>query len=189
MENTGMNLTKNGFLVVEDKDINRNMGYTGVYGDVWPLNDIHSITELFHYLGIIRNKDLDQTACVEVTTDFDLVINYWKNCKYNNPNTRLLLIYSDIKTPKINIFNNSDFDFLGYDVAYAGGDYYSAIHQDLLVRILPELIEWRKKLNYNLLFDDYNEANQFLKERGLLKNGIETYGELFVLGVANYHQK
>lgn len=44
--------------------------------------------------------------------------------------------------------------FLGYDIAYLGGDYYSPILNGLLVNSHPDLVnEFRSVLNENLLFE------------------------------------
>lgn len=55
--------------------------------------------------------------------------------------------------------------FLGYDVAYPGGDYYSAILNGLFCNPHPALsAAYRTKLNRSGLFDDRTPALSYLKE-------------------------
>ena len=70
--------------------------------------------------------------------------------------------------PKVNCTYNN-MTYLGYDYAYAGGSYYSAIYSDIYCRKIEGLSGIQ--LNKNGLLDSELEMNIFINKRNdLIKN-------------------
>ena len=65
--------------------------------------------------------------------------------------------------------------FIGYDYAYSGGSFYSAVNNDVISKRIPNFINFR--LNQHGLFETYDEINHFVKLRELLKDDIYTFEE------------
>lgn len=182
-------LTMNGFVVVEDDKGTLELKYRGIYGIVWPLKSLPSIRDiqLEKALGIDYFLTTEATINAEVTINWEAALQYWKYCKSKKLLVRLLRIETILTKPSMRTPPNTGWEFLGYDVSYVMGDFYSAIHQDLLTRTLGELRTWKNRLNKNQLFDDYQTASDFINERSLLgSEKIETNGVFFVVRLFNY---
>ncbi len=81
----------------------------------------------------------------------------------------MLLCETDKVKPKLSI-NNWRTKFIGYDYAYSGGSYYSAVYSDVYLKRIEQLIKF--KLNSNGLFDDIEKLNEFIKLReSMMCNG------------------
>ncbi len=63
-----------------------------------------------------------------------------------------------------------DGEFLGYDYAYSGGSYYSAVLNDIVSKRIEEFSNIR--LNKNGLFESYEEISKFIEARNRIKNYI-----------------
>lgn len=169
-------LVRNGFLVVQS--LLDGQVYQGVSGYIWPLNDTS-----YKHLGIsykIRNS-------VEVATDWIATYRYWRNCRDKNINARLLLLETVIAHPKIDFPLSASWEYIGYDLSYVEGDFYSAIDQEILKKNSP-FQDWQKKINTTGLFTTYKDASDFLKFRQhVVSKNIETYGELYAIRVFRYN--
>lgn len=182
-------LTINGFIVVEDDSGVLDVGYKGIYGIIWPLKSLPSIRDahLEKALGIEYYLRNGRTIYVEVSLNWEATLEYWKYCLSENLLVRLLRIETILPNPCVRAPSNTNWEFLGYDVSCVTGDFYSAIHQDLLIRTIRELHKWKYRLNKNQLFDDFQTASDFFEERALLgSDKIETVGDFFIVRLFNY---
>ncbi|GAP16061.1 hypothetical protein LARV_03857 [Longilinea arvoryzae] len=182
-------LTVNGFIVVEDDQGVLDVKYRGIYGIVWPLKSLPSVEDplLEESLGIDHYLKSGETIYAEVTTNWEATLKYWEYCRSKMLLVRLLRIETILPMPFVSVPPKTQWEFLGYDVSCVSGDFYSAIHQDLLVRTLGDLQKWKNSLNKNKLFDDFQTASDFLLKRALLgADKIETIGDFFVVRLFNY---
>ena len=63
------------------------------------------------------------------------------------------------------VFSESEDSFLGYDLAYPGGDYYSAIFNGLIYRPNPTLVErYGSLINKYGLFSDHRVLSGYLAD-------------------------
>jgi hypothetical protein len=181
-----MNIPKfypNGFLVIEDLPGIKETNYSGIYGIPWSLEDYDkSGKEFISMLSISSNP-----GTANVATNWDVVYRYWKKT-LQYVNVRLLFIETPLQLPIIQKPENEGWTFEGYDLAYASGDLYSAVQQDLLVKKIPSLVKWFIKLNENRLFDTLEDVNAFAKSRQELTNGIETVGDFYIIRIYQYEE-
>jgi hypothetical protein len=176
-------LNINGFLVVKNPDPIKDVNYEGIYGISWPLEDFKELanSEVYNNLNIISAPD-----AAHVATDWDSTLIYWHICSDMGFISRLLMIETELSWPIIKPQNNVLWEFIGYDVAWAEGDLYSAIHQELFMIKVPDLLEWVGKLNNHGLFPDIHTANSYKNTRKLVKEGIEPFGNFFIIRVNKF---
>lgn len=70
----------------------------------------------------------------------------------------------DIGNPSILSSKSSSSNFLGYDIAYGGGDYFSAIKSGLFTIDDSFTQKYKPCLNKNGLLGDFSEADKYLSE-------------------------
>ena len=165
-----MNLYCNGWIIQKNKD----SFYKGIDGDNWFLNYEEMIDkEIVNYFD--ENIDLAwaDDEIVDVSNDF----NYIKKCvsiaKSKNIKYRVILCYTTREKPKVKD-DNLQTEFLGYDYAYSGGSYYSAVFNDIILRRIAIFNKF--KLNSNGLFKSYEEIMDFIVERN---KAIQNLGDLY----------
>lgn len=135
--------------------------YKGVEGDNWYLNDKYP--ELFEeYFCENIEKSWFDTDFVDVCTDIHFMEKYIELSKLNNIKFRVLLCETEKEKPQIqkNIWNTR---FIGYDYAYLGGSYYSAVLNDICLRKIQGFTKYI--LNDNGLFDDVVDIKDFIFHR------------------------
>lgn len=135
--------------------------YKGVEGDNWYLNDKYP--ELFEeYFCENIEKSWFDTDFVDVCTDIHFLEKYIELSKLNNIKFRILLCETEKENPQFqNIVWNTR--FIGYDYAYLGGSYYSAVLNDICLRKIQGLTKYI--LNDNGLFGDIANIKDFIFQR------------------------
>ena len=138
-----------------------NRDYKGVEGDNWYLNDIFpDIFEDFYCKNI--EKSWYDSDYVDVCNDYPFIKKYMELSKSENIKFRMLLCETDRVTPQLaNI--NWNIKFIGYDYAYSGGSYYSAVYNDVYLKRIPQFMNF--KLNCNGLFEDIDKITEFIRLR------------------------
>ncbi len=138
-----------------------NRTYKGVDGDNWYLNDIFpNVFEEFYSEYIERSwYDPD---CVDVCNDYLFIDRYIELSKSENIKFRMLLCETEKMKPQLPriIWPTK---FLGFDYAYLGGSYYSAVYNDVYHKRIAQLKDL--ELNSNGLFDDLTKVQEFIQKR------------------------
>ena len=144
-----------------------NDGYMGVEGDNWYLNDLYPNT-IGAYFDEHIARSWYKSDWVDVCNDIFFINEYINLSQRNKIDFRILLCETSCNSPKFDeTYNNMT--YLGYDYAYAGGSYYSAIYSDIYCRKIAGLSEIQ--LNQNGLLDSESEMNIFINKRNdLIKN-------------------
>ncbi len=95
---------------------------------------------------------------VSVCTDLSYIQKYISESQKRGIEYRLILCETEIPNPQ---FDAAGFEktFLGYDYAYTGGDYYSAVYQE------APYIFAHFALNENGLFETLDEMKAYLSDR------------------------
>lgn len=139
-----------------------NITYKGVEGDNWYLNNKYP--EIFEkvFEDSIEKSWYD-SEYVDVCNDEKFLREYIKLSKKNGIDYRLLLCETDRKYPNMQDFKGCVKKFLGYDYAYSGGSYYSAVFNDIFLGVSSRFKDF--KLNSNGLFQEYEEILSFIIER------------------------
>lgn len=141
-----------------------NRKYKGVDGYNWYLNDIYQ-----DILGKYFDENIDKSwyspDYVDVCSEEAFINNYIELSKRENINFRMILCETEKKYPKLEA-RICNAKFIGYDYAYSGGSYYSAVLNDICLRKIGEFA--KIKLNVFGLFDDLKNTNEFIKVRNQL---------------------
>ncbi len=95
---------------------------------------------------------------VAACTDMDYIRRYLEKSKELGIPYRLILCETDIPQPQFDP-QGLEKTFLGYDYAYTGGDYYSAVYQEM-----PYVFA-HFALNENGLFETQDEIRAYLADR------------------------
>lgn len=175
----------NGYLIVSPRT-SSEINYQGVYGITWPLED---------HVSEYNTNFLDELGLkmylfgVEVATIWETTKLYLELCLENGIEAYLLLLETKIPHPFIAVENPKDWKFIGFDYAYIGGDFYSAIQQELIMPKQPPdcISHWKNSLNNFGLFTTHNEVEAFRRERSLCKEDIEFSGDFYIIKVSIYH--
>lgn len=140
-------------------------GYMGVEGDNWYLNDIYPST-----IGKYHDEYIEKSWCevdwVDVCNNEEFIEEYIRLSKENNINFRMILCQTNQNNPRVDV-RYKKISFLGYDYAYSGGSYYSAVYSDLFCGKLNVFSEI--ELNENGLIKTRNDLKRFID----IRNRIE----------------
>lgn len=167
-----MNLYFNGWIIQKNKE-----GlYKGVEGDNWFLNYEEMIDkEIVDYFDDNIDLAWADTGLVDVANDFNYIMKCASIAKAKKIKFRIILCYTTRENPKAND-ENVQAEFLGYDYAYSGGSYYSAVSNDVVSKRIA--IFEKFKLNSNGLFESEEDVKEFIVERNKLKqNSTDLYFE------------
>ncbi len=150
----------NGIIVQEET----NSLYRGVEGNNWYLNCFQTFEKYY-------NEVIDKSWCnnnfVDVCSDVKYIQKYISISMQKQIDFRLILCCTESEFPCFD-FDVNHASFLGYDYAYSGGSYYSAIYNDIVSR---RICEFRKiNLNKFCLFNNIAEVKYFLQKRNKLNN-------------------
>lgn len=112
--------------------------------------------------------NLKEHSWVAACNDMDYINNYVEESKKRGIQYRLLLCESEIPNPTMEDSGLKK-RFLGYDYAYARGDNYSAIYNEIPF-VFPQF-----KLNRNGLFDTEEQISEYILERERFKKTHSPY--------------
>lgn len=163
-----MNLHCNGFVIQKVKD-----GlYQGIEGDNWFLNYEDKIDkEMVDYFDEYIDLAWSDDERVDVCNDFNYIRKYMDVSIDRSINFRIIMCYTPRERPEM-IDNEISGVFMGYDYAYSGGSYYSAVFNDVVSRRIPSFFKF--KLNSYGLFESQNEIFEFVDERNrIVENSTE----------------
>ena len=145
-------------IIIQRNQIGR---YKGVEGDNWYLNGKYP--ELFEeYFCENIEKSWYDSDYVDVCTDIHFVEKYIELSRLNHIKFRVLLCETEKEKPNIqNVVWNTR--FIGYDYAYLGGSYYSAVLNDICSGRIEQFKDYI--LNSNGLFDNITDLKDFISKR------------------------
>ncbi len=154
-----MELHCNGCIIQKNKE-----GlYKGVEGDNWFLNYENMVDkEIVEYFDKHIDLAFLDDEYVDVSNEIVYLMKYIEIAKNKNIQCRLILCYTSRENPKMND-HDLPTTFLGYDFAYSGGSYYSAVANDVISKRIPIFTKY--KLNINGLFETLEEISEFVVER------------------------
>lgn len=129
----------NGFIIQENKITSYKgvdgSGFDGSAGQNWYLNyDEQYKKDLEPYYDEYIGKtywELKPHTWVGACTDLNYIKNYIRISKEKGIDYRVLLVKTDISSPILDESIKMETEFLGYDYAYANGDNYSALHNEV----------------------------------------------------------
>ncbi len=145
-----------------------NRAYKGVEGDNWYLNDVYPDEFEKYFCGNIEKAWYDSDF-VDVCSDNSFIDKYIEFSVKAKISFRMLLVETSKMKPQMqNIKWKAE--FIGYDYAYAGGSYYSAVYNDVCSKRIDQFSVF--ELNRNGLFDDIDKLREFiaLRERMIEQN-------------------
>ncbi len=155
-------MNKNGFIVQK-----RSLGkysYMGVDGDNWALK------EYSNELKRIYDEEIDRSwyceKWVDVCDNLEVIKEALGVARSLKLEIRVLFCETDREEP---VYHGESvkMKFLGFDYAYAGGSYYSAVLNDIVSERIELLKEY--KLNEFGLFNSLDEMKQFIAKRKMIK--------------------
>lgn len=127
-------------------------------GENWYLSDDPGF-EAFYDENIERTYyNCPEGSWVSACTDLDYVRKYINESQKRGIKYRLILCETEIPQPQFDP-QGIEKTFLGYDYAYTGGDYYSAVYQEV-----PYVFA-HFALNENGLFETEDEIKAYLADR------------------------
>ena len=130
----------NGIIVQKMSDD----GYCGVDGKNWFLNDMY--LEMCDYFDEKIDISWNDDDYVDVCNDISYIKKYIALSQINGIRFRLIMCETGRKRPELASTNILLYrKFIGYDYAYAGGSYYSAVKNDLFLRKIEDF----KKIELN----------------------------------------
>lgn len=137
-------------------------GFSESTGQNWYFNYDDELSKEFEpfydeYIGKTY-WNLQPYSWVAACNDISYIQRYIEESRKRNIEYRVLLCESEIPNP---IMTDKDFKtkFLGYDYAYASGDYYSVVYNEVPF-VFPQF-----KLNANGLFQTEQEIRHYIEAR------------------------
>lgn len=181
----------NGFLITNMPKSYNGISYCGIETDTFPLGEAELSTNMTNE----QQKSLEEILLFPENgislLDLELARAYYLCCKNNNENTRVL--YAEVVSEDNNL-NEAWRDlygkpqcFLGFDIGDCAYDFYSCVLNDIIINPQKVNPEFKDKLNKNGLFDNIQDARDFLKMRErivLESSGVEfeaTEGKIIAL--------
>ena len=160
----------NGIVVQKYTDISYKgidgSGFSENTAQNWFLNDYEDVSDYFesYYDENIGKTywNLGNHIWTAACNDMSYIYKYIREAERRNIKYRLLLCKTDIPDPK---FDCPDFEkiFLGYDYAYALGDNYSAVYNEIPY-VFPQF-----QLNKYGLFQTREEIEKYIGAREQFK--------------------
>lgn len=153
----------NGLII--QKRIQNQRHYQGVEGDNWYLN--FDLKEL----GIFYEENIEKawgdSDYVDVCNHLEFIQKYIFLSKSKNIDYRVLVCMTERKYPQMELPVELNMSFLGYDYAYSGGSYYSAVLNDIISKRIPQFANIQ--VNRYGLFETYEQVADFIKLRESMK--------------------
>lgn len=139
--------------------------YQGVDGDNWYLNYCtHKELDVFFKCNI--EKAWDDNSYVDVCNNLEFIKKYSSISASENIKFKILACVTERQFPQMVL--EEKVKFLGYDYAYSGGSYYSAVLNDIISKRIPQFLD--SSLNKYGLFDTYEEISAFINDRNSFNN-------------------
>ena len=141
-------------------------GYGIRTGENWFLNSDESTAEIFEpyydeYIGRTY-WDMPSHSWVAACNDMDYIYKYVEEAEKRHIKYRLLLCETEVPEPRF-VCPDLKKKFLGYDYAYASGDNYSAVYNEI-PDVFPQF-----RLNQYGLFQTKEEIDEYIAARELFK--------------------
>lgn len=140
--------------------------YQGIEGNNWYLN-YGIVTELEDYYQEHIQMSWQYGDYVDVCNNINYIQKYILYSKLKNINFRVLACITDKKLPQMILPDEMQTIFLGYDYAYSGGSYYSAILNDIVSKRITQFANL--PLNEYGIFETYQQAKKFADYRDSIK--------------------
>lgn len=140
--------------------------YQGIEGHNWYLNHggIKEL-DLFFYDNI--EKAWENSIYVDACTDMKYIQRYIDISKKDNIDYRVLACITGKELPRMSLSEEIDMNFLGFDYAYSGGSYYSAVLNEIIFQRIPLFANIQ--LNKYGLFEAYDKIIDFINLRKTVK--------------------
>lgn len=141
-------------------------GFSENTGHNWYFNDDEQLSAFYEpfydeYIGKTY-WNMDEHSWVAACNNMDYINKYLEESIKRGIQYRLLLCESEVPNPTMKV-SGLEKKFLGYDYAYAAGDNYSAVYNEIPF-VFPQF-----KLNCNGLFDTEEEIKEYILERERFK--------------------
>lgn len=160
IEEKSMNI--NGFIMQKREE----RFYQGIEGDNWYLN-YNNIKWLDNFFEENIEKAWENTNYVDVCNDIEYIQRYVDISKERNIEYRVLACIAEKELPQMELSMEKNMVFLGYDYAYSGGSYYSAVLNEILTKRIPSFSQI--SLNSYGLFETYEQIVYFINQRKAIK--------------------
>ena len=145
----------------------RNKGlYQGIEGDNWYLN-YDCFNDLDDYFEKNIEKAWENSDYVDVCNDIKYIQKYICISQSKNINFRVLACVTEKKIPQMVLPDKMHISFLGYDYAYSGGSYYSAVLNDIVSKRISRFADI--PINDFGLFETYKQVIDFINQREAIK--------------------
>lgn len=148
--------------------------YQGIDGYNWYLN-LESFQEIDDFFNENLMKSWEDSDYVDVCNDIGYIRKYIELSEEFDIEYRILACVTEKKLPQMVYAEDTNMIFLGYDYAYDGGSYYSAVQNDVVAKRIPEFMNIQ--LNRYGLFNTREEVEDFVKLRKALekkeRSGVE----------------
>ena len=144
-------------------------GWSENTGENWYFNDDKQLAEFYEpfydeYIGLTYWNLINGHSWIAACNDMDHIHKYVEDSEKRGIRYRLLLCESEVSNPTMDISGlKLKKKFLGYDYAYATGDNYSAVYNEIPF-VFPQF-----KLNSNGLFETEEEIKEYILERERFK--------------------
>lgn len=169
----------NGFLVTAPPT-SKSYKYLGVDNNSWPAE----VGTQYAALRAVLNGAYAKSENTPILLNIKLTRTYKRICVLSDTPARLLYCeaYSDYEgnyDPNLHRQFAIQSNFLGYDLAYPNGDYYSAVLNDLIGRKEPFICQCI--LNENGLIESLSTAFEFALKRKQVQAQLDRIGQGFLL--------
>lgn len=135
--------------------------YQGVEGDNWYLDDYAGGSHFEEFFSANIDKSWLDDTFVDVCSDMAYIKEYYSASKQQNIDFRMIVCETDRLNP---VFEGSfPRVFIGFDYAYTGGSYYSAVNNDVASGRIGAFAGF--ELNEYGLFNNQIDLKRFIDMR------------------------
>lgn len=140
--------------------------YQGIEGDNWYLN-YDSFDELGNYFEKNIERAWENSDYVDTCSDIKYIQKYISISQIKNIDFRVLACMTEKRSPQMILPDQMHIKFLGYDYAYSGGSYYSAVLNDVVSRRISQFADI--SLNDFGIFETYQQVTDFINQREAIR--------------------